>query len=128
MKRIEKKLLYVISECIKDILIIWDNSQSVGLSAFQDSVKPFLKNLVSSPKLNVGKDGTHIGIITFSSPARTYSLLEIGNITSPDKLTSYLDTLDYANKLMGPWTFTGDAFAIANNVSVMIVTMIMLSL
>jgi hypothetical protein len=128
MKRIEKKLLYVISECIKDILIIWDNSQSVGLSAFQDSVKPFLKNLVSSSKLNVGKDGTHIGIITFSSPARTHSLLEIGNITSPDKLTSYLDTLDYENKLMGPWTFTGDALAIANNVSVMIVTMIMFSL
>jgi hypothetical protein len=110
---------------VKDILILWDNSRSVGLSAFQDSVIPFLKNFVNSARLNVGSDGTHIGIITFSSPRRTHTLLKIGDITSPEQLTSYLDNLNY-KELSGGSTTTGKAFEIANSVSIMIMIVIMI--
>ena len=102
------------SECVKDILILWDNSQSVGISSFQNSVVPFLKKLVNSAKLNVGTEGTHIGIITFSSEENTKTLLKIGEKTTPEELTSFLDSLDY-DELMGERTYTGKAFQIANS-------------
>ena len=99
-------------DCKKDILVLWDNSQSIGQGPFTDSVVPFLVNLVDSPKLNVGEEGTQLGFITFSSSERTETLLDIGEITSADKLVKWLESLQYS-QLMGEWTFTGKAFKLA---------------
>ena len=73
-------------------------------------------NLVESPKLNVGREGTQFGFITFSSDERTKTLLNIGNKTLPDDLVTWLKSLNYPD-LMGDRTYTGKAFKLANEVS-----------
>ena len=107
-------LVYIISECKKDILILWDNSASVGINNFKDKVLPFLKKLVTNAKLNVGKEGTHLGFTTFSTEDKTKALLKVGEKTEADELESWLDTLDYKNDLMGDQTYTGKAFKLAS--------------
>jgi hypothetical protein len=107
-----------ISECRKDILVIWDNSQSIGLGSFKDKVVPFLENLIKSPKLNVGEQGTQFGFITFSSKERTKTLLNIGEKKNAKELEAWLNSLDYKLNLMGPRTYTGKAFKIANEVTI----------
>jgi hypothetical protein len=95
--------------------IVWDNSWSVGTVFFKYEVRPFLKNLISSPQLNVGPEGTHIGILTFSTQARTRVLLELGELQSPVALNSYLDSLEY-NQISGDGTRTGMALKLADEV------------
>ena len=102
---------------MKDILVLWDNSQSVGYKYFKEYTKPFLKNLVTSGKLNVAKEGTHIGFITFATEKKTRELLKIGEITDPDDLVNWLDSLNYDKDLRGDGTRTGLAMKIANDVS-----------
>ncbi|XP_028411875.1 uncharacterized protein LOC114534612 [Dendronephthya gigantea] len=102
-------------ECTRDMLVIWDNSQSVGIGNFLDNVRPFLKKLVADPKLDVGKDGTHIGFITFASEEKTRRLLKIGSIMEQEDLQSWLDGLNYVEDLMGPYTYTGLAFKLASD-------------
>ena len=95
--------------------IVWDNSWSVGTVFFKYEVRPFLKNLINSPQLNVGQDGTHIGILTFSTQARTRVLLELGELQSPVALNNYLDSLKY-DDISGDGTRTGMALKIADEV------------
>ncbi|XP_028411904.1 uncharacterized protein LOC114534632 [Dendronephthya gigantea] len=102
-------------ECIRDILVIWDNSQSVGIGNFMDNVRPFLRDLIDDPKLNVGNEGTHIGFITFASDDKTRELLKIGSKTSKSDLKTWLNGLDYRKDLMGPFTYTGKAFKLASD-------------
>ena len=97
--------------------ILWDNSWSVGRASFQDKVRPFLKNLINSPQVNVGPEGTHIGILTFSTQARTRVLLELGELQSPAALNDYLDSLKY-DQISGDGTRTGMALKIADEVRV----------
>jgi hypothetical protein len=101
---------------MKDILILWDNSMSIGLSNFQDMVVPFLSNFIFNPKLGVASDGTHLGFITFSSQKRTRMLLPIGRITEAHELRSWLHGLDYGRDLAGSRTYTGTAFELAKQV------------
>ena len=96
--------------------MIWDNSQSVGIGNFLDNVRPFLKDLIDDPKLNVGKDGSHIGFITFASDKKTHELLKIGSKTNKKDLETWLEGLDYTRDLMGPFTYTGKAFKLASDV------------
>jgi hypothetical protein len=102
---------------MKDILVLWDNSQSVGYKYFVEYVRPFLKNLITSEKLNVAKGGTHIGFITFATEDKTREILKLGEITDPDDLVNWLDKLNYDKQLRGDGTRTGLAMKIANNVS-----------
>jgi hypothetical protein len=95
--------------------ILWDNSWSVGRGSFRDKVRPFLKNLINSPQLNVAPDGTHIGILTFSTQAQTKVLLELGELQSPVALNNYLDSLEY-DQISGDGTRTGLALKIADEV------------
>ena len=95
--------------------ILWDNSWSVGRGSFQDKVRPFLKKLINSPQLNVGPEGTHIGILTFSTQAQTKVLLELGELQSPVALNNYLDSLEY-DQISGDGTRTGMALKIADEV------------
>ena len=95
--------------------ILWDNSYSVGVSSFQDKVRPFLKDLIASPQLNVGPDGTHIGIITFSTQAQTRVLLEMGEKLTQQELQDYLDSLTYS-QISGDGTRTGMALRMADEV------------
>ena len=88
---------------------------SVGPTTFKKQVRPFLKSLISSPQLNVGQDGTHIGILTFSTQVETKVLLEVGQLQSSVALNKYLDSLIY-KKISGDGTRTGMAFKIADEV------------
>ena len=100
--------------CRKDILIMWDNSQSIGFANFL-VVKKFLKQLIV--KLNVSPEGTHLGFLTFSDKWKTRKLLDVGQIQDPKELSKRLDKYDYDLDLMGGETRTGKAFSIANSVS-----------
>ena len=96
--------------------MIWDNSASVGTKNFKDNVRPFLRKLIKNTKLNVGKDGTHIGFITFAGDKETKSLLKIGKIMNQKDLLSWLDGLNYVRDLIGSFTYTGKAFKLASEV------------
>ena len=87
----------------------------MGKASFKDNVRPFLKSLINSPQLNVGPDGTHIGILTFSTQAQTRVLLELGKLQSPVALNSYLDSLKY-NDISGDGTRTGMALKMIDEV------------
>ena len=87
----------------------------MGPTTFKNQVRPFLKSLISSSKLNVGQKGTHIGILTFSTENATKVLLEVGQLQSPVALNNYLDSLIYKN-ISGDGTRTGMAFKIADEV------------
>ena len=124
-------LLIIISgvdftECKIDILILWDNSRSIGYGNFVDRVVPFILRLVQNDKLNVGEDGTHIGIIVFSDKSKTKTLLKFGEITKKIDLINFLKKYndsykysleEYENELMGDQTYTGDALKMAAEVS-----------
>ena len=103
------------SECKKDMWIVWDNSQSLGKSAFQDQVRPFLKNLIKSPRLNVGPDGTHIGILSFSTETKTRVLVDMGEKQTQEELLALMDSLNY-DALRGDGTRTGLALNMMNAV------------
>ncbi len=107
----------MISDCRKDILIMWDNSASIGFNHFLNILK-FLKELIK--KLNVSPDGTHLGFLTFSSEGKTKKLLDVGKIQDPTRLSDWLDDFisPYVFVLQGDYTYTGKAFEIANEVSV----------
>ena len=60
-----------VAKCKKDLVLIVDTSNSIGEHDFNHNVKKFLKNLVTDSRLNVGPDGTEIGLILFSSRERT---------------------------------------------------------
>ncbi|XP_028404374.1 uncharacterized protein LOC114527012 [Dendronephthya gigantea] len=101
------------SDCKRDMWILWDNSWSVGVATFQSKVRPFLKELIASPQLNVGPGGTHIGIITFSTQKQTKVLLEMGEKQTKEELESFLDSLQY-NQISGDGTRTGMALKMAD--------------
>ncbi|XP_028411841.1 uncharacterized protein LOC114534576 isoform X2 [Dendronephthya gigantea] len=101
-------------ECIRDMLVIWDNSASVGTNNFLDNVRPFLRKLIQNEKLNVGEDGTHMGFITFASEEKTENLLKIGSKTDKKDLLSWLNGLNYERDLIGDYTYTGKAFELAS--------------
>ena len=102
-------------ECKKDIWILWDNSWSVGESTFKDKVKPFLKELIQNPQLNVGPDGTNLGILTFSTQVQTKVLRGMHEDQNPSALLSFLDSLKY-DDVAGDGTRTGMALREASRV------------
>ena len=84
-----------IVECRRDLLLIVDTSYSIGEREFNDSIKPLLKNFVTSPQLDVSLSGTHVGLILFSSADKTKVELEMGQITNASELAGYLNNLTY---------------------------------
>ncbi|XP_028404367.1 uncharacterized protein LOC114527004 [Dendronephthya gigantea] len=95
-------------ECKKDILVLWDNSNSI--SPHYEDVFKFMKKLIRNKDLNVGEDGTHLGFITFSDGQsldlrrkertkdkknHTRVLLKVGEITDPEKIIDNLSGYDY---------------------------------
>ncbi|CAB4008465.1 Hypothetical predicted protein [Paramuricea clavata] len=95
--------------------ILWDNSWSVGRTSFKDKVKPFLKSPINSPQLNVCPEGTHIGILTFSTQAQTKVLLEFEEVQSPVALNNLLDSLKY-HDISGDGARTGMALKLIDEV------------
>jgi hypothetical protein len=85
-----------IAECKKDLLLIVDTSYSVGKGDFKDNVKPFLKNLVTDSRLNVGPKGTQIGLIMFANKGRTKVKLNIGQMTDAQELGQYMINLKWS--------------------------------
>ena len=70
---------------------------------------------MNSPQLNVAPDGTHVGIITFSTEAQIKVLLEIGKKNSSEGIINYLDGLKYED-ISGDGTRTGMALKIVDEV------------
>ena len=93
--------------------ILWDNSWSMGRAS--QKVKLFLKSLINSPQLNVCPEGTHIGILTFSTQAQTRVLLELGEVQSLVALNNLLDSLKY-HDISGDGTRTGMALKLIDEV------------
>ena len=118
--------IFIYIECKKDILILWDNSASVGYGNFVDRVVPFILRLIQNENLKVGEDGTHIGIIVFSSIKKTKTLLKFGEKTKKVDLLKFLKRYnnskeypqkEYESELMGGKTYTGLAFQETADVS-----------
>ena len=82
-----------IAECRKDLLLVVDTSTSIGEDDFNKNVKPFLKNLITAPSLNVGPDGTHISLIVFGQPDRTEIKLKFKAKEKPEELVKEIDNL-----------------------------------
>ena len=85
-----------IVECRRDLILILDTSYSIGTHDFNENIKPFLKNLVTSRQLDVSLSGTHVGLIFFSSAEKTKVELEVGQITNASELAGYLNNLTYS--------------------------------
>jgi hypothetical protein len=110
----------VFVDCIKDILILWDNSYSIGIGAFTDRIRPFIKKLIKSPRLNVGEGGTNIGVVSFSTQAQTRLLWDVSDHPNEDDLLAQVDAMNYS-LLKGDGTRTGIAFKTANEVIITII-------
>ena len=104
----------LISDCRKDILVIWDNSASIGLK-YYEYVLDFIIALIR--KLNEHPNNTHFGFLTFASKTKTRKLLDVGQISDSEKLIARLKRYDYDTQLEGDFTRTGLAFKKANDVS-----------
>ena len=74
--------------------MIVDTSDSIGHD-FNNNVKPFLEKLIINPQLNVGPDGTHVGLILFSSKEQTRIDLKLGQIKDANQLAEYMGDLNY---------------------------------
>ena len=92
-----------------------DTSYSIGQRDFDANVKSFLENLVKNLRLNVGSDGTHVGLILFSSAEKTNIKLRIGEIKAARQLGEYLDSLKYPS-ISGDHTRTELALRLAKSV------------
>ena len=91
-----------------------DTSYSIG-NDFDANVKPFLENLIKNPQLNVGPDGTHVGLILFSSELKTRIALRFGQIKDANQLAGYMANLNY-NSISGDRTRTELALNYAKSV------------
>ena len=110
-------LSYVVSDCKKDILVLWDNLNFVS-SEYFPAAKKFLKKFIKNKKLRVGKQGTYLGFITFSNDNRSGGeLLKVGEIKKKRELIQWLDSFDYDNDLNGKVALINKVFDRANNVS-----------
>ena len=104
-----------VSDCKKDVLVLWDNSNSADSSYFP-VVKEFLNKFIKSEKLRVEEGGTHLGFITFNNN-RTTEILKIGKIGDKTELIQWLNSSDFDNHLNGYANFMNEALELANNVS-----------
>ena len=105
-----------IATCKKDLLLIVDTSHSIGKDHFNNSVKYFLKNLVTDSRLNVGPDGTQIGLILFSSKEKAMVKLTMGQIKDAQELRNYMNSLQW-ERVKGDHTRTEVALNLAKGVS-----------
>lgn len=100
--------------CKKDILILLDTSYSIGRHHFDSAVKPFLKKLVKSSKLNVGPDGTQLALATFSNAVNTRLRFGFGIHTMVKDYVDYIDKKLIWSKVSGDRTMTGVGATIAD--------------
>ena len=115
---------FIFLECKRDILILWDCSKSIKFDTLKTKIIPFLIGLVNSIKLNVNKEGTHLGFITFSRKEKTKVLKKVGEMQDPDELRNWLNQYKsetyfntiYSKELLGNKTYTGEAFKLADKV------------
>ena len=94
-----------VAKCKKDLVLLVDTSNSIGMHDFNHNLKKFLKNLVTDSRLNVGPGGTEIGLTLFSSRKRTMVKLRIGQITDSQQLWNYIDCLQWM-QVSGGYTRT----------------------
>ncbi|XP_046864510.1 uncharacterized protein LOC124458761 isoform X3 [Xenia sp. Carnegie-2017] len=102
-----------LEKCKKDMVILLDTSYSIGKHRFNKNVKKFLKNLVSSPKLNVGRDGTQIAIVIFSNKRNTRVVLPFSGRTKAE-YKKFIDKKLSWRAVSGGRTMTGTGAGIVD--------------
>ena len=80
-------------------------------------MKTFLEGLINNRQLNVGPEGTHISMLSFSEESKTKVQLQFGEKTTKEELIEFIKSpkLDY-DMLRGQTTRTGYALGLANEV------------
>ncbi|XP_046839250.1 uncharacterized protein LOC124433514 [Xenia sp. Carnegie-2017] len=102
-----------LEKCKKDMVILLDTSYSIGKYRFNKNVKKFLKNLVSSPKLNVGRDGTQLAIVIFSNKRNTRVVLPFSGRTKAEYKKFINNNLSW-RAVSGGRTMTGTGAGIVD--------------
>ena len=115
-----KKYLFT-AKCKKDLLLIVDTSFSIGKFNF-GIMKKFLKKFVTDSRLNVGQDGTQVGLILFSSKEKTLVKLRMGQIQDAQRLGNYMNSLHW-HDVRGGHTRTELALKLAKQVSLICLSM-----
>ena len=87
----------------------------MGPVQFKENIIPFLKGLITNSQMNVSPNGTHVGIITFSTQRKTMVLLAMGELRTKKRLREYLDNLKY-DEVGGAGTRIGMALKMADEV------------
>ena len=80
-------------------------------------MKPFLKELINEPRLNIGPYGTHLAIMVFSSQQKTKILVPFNTKYGANDLTREIDDLKW-DILKGGHTRTDLALRLANQVKI----------
>lgn len=91
-----------------------DTSNSVGLNHLTDEIKPFLIRLITSKKLNVGPNGTHLALLTFSDEKNTKMRFGFGEKKTTQDYVNYINKDLVWSKISGSLTMTGTGAKIAN--------------
>ena len=75
-----------------------------------------MEGLINNRQLNVGPEGTHISMLSFSEESKTKVRLQFGEKTTKEELIEFVNSkLDY-DMLRGQTTRTGYALGLANEV------------
>ena len=75
-----------------------------------------MEGLINNRQLNVGPEGTHISMLSFSEESKTKVQLQFGEKTTKEELIEFVNSkLDY-DMLRGQTTRTGYALGLANEV------------
>lgn len=93
-----------LEKCMKsaDVLLMVDGSASITTPHFR-KVRRFLKELVS--RFNVSTDGTHVGLLQFSSPWYTKIEFDLDRYKNVSGIKKHISTMKYQRGK----TYLGDA-------------------
>lgn len=85
-----------------DVLLLVDGSGSITIPHFIQ-VRKFLKQLVS--RFNISEDGTHVGLLQFSSPWSTKIEFNLEKYKNVRDIKKHISTMQYQRGR----TYLGDA-------------------
>lgn len=67
-------------------------SFSIPRASLEKDIKPFLRDIIEHPKLKVGPDGTHVGLIRFDK--QTKLLFDVGSKSNAE-MEQVISGLDF---------------------------------
>ena len=113
--------------CKRDIVLVVDMSNSIEQSNFDNKVKPFLVELVSSAAINIDRDhGAQISMVVFSDSNRdrdarigrradkTKVFFRWNKYTTKQSLVDVIKKKMLWNNLHGQYTYTAEGLRLVN--------------